>query len=268
MAERQSFVGSTHNLAGARQPLDCSIVSLLDVIGPVMVGPSSSHTAGACRLALLARHTLGTQPTVARFTLHGSFAKTARGHGTELALVAGALGFAPDDPRIPDAFEVAEQAGLRFEFESADLGDVHPNSVRVRLWREGRDPGEAAVLDVMGSSLGGGLVKVFSLDGFRLEFSGAAPTLLVRHQDTPGVIARVTRVIADDDVNVATLFCARKRKGGEAMMSVECDRAISDAAASYLLHLPSIAWLRQLPTVMSARSDGAHVENATSGAST
>ncbi len=237
-------------------------MSLLDVIGPVMVGPSSSHTAGACRLALLARHALGDAPSRARFTLHGSFAKTARGHGTDLALVAGALGFAPDDARIPQAHDEATRHGLGIEFASADLGDVHPNSVRIELWASA----DERRLELLGSSLGGGLVKAFGLDGFRLEFSGGAPTLLVRHRDTPGVIARVTRVIADDDVNVATLFSARQRKGGEAMMSVECDRPISEVAAAYLLHLPAITWLRQLPTVMSSGSDGAHIALSTAEA--
>jgi L-serine dehydratase len=241
-------------------------VSLLDVIGPVMVGPSSSHTAGACRLALLARHALDAAPSEARFVLHGSFAKTARGHGTELALVAGALGFAPDDPRIPVALDEAQRRGCRYTFEHADLGDVHPNSVRIEL---AAAPGQGSPRRVrlLGSSLGGGMVRVFELDDFRLEFGGGSPTLLVRHHDTPGVLARVTRVIADDDVNVATLFCARQRKGGEAMMSVECDRAISTAAAAYLLHLPAITWLRQLPAVMSATSDGAHIAVATAEAS-
>lgn len=226
-----------------------------------MVGPSSSHTAGACRLALLARSVLGAAPSQARFALHGSFAKTARGHGTDLALVAGALGCSPDDPRIRHAFDEAERAGLGYHFEQADLGDVHPNSVRIELDAAGE--GAPRSVRLLGSSLGGGLVRVFELDRFRIEFSGGAPTLLVRHHDTPGVLARVTRVIADDDVNVATLFCARQRKGGEAMMSVECDRPISDAAAAYLLHLGAITWLRQVPPVMSSSSDGAHIALAT-----
>ncbi|TVR95203.1 MAG: L-serine ammonia-lyase, iron-sulfur-dependent, subunit beta [Trueperaceae bacterium] len=237
-------------------------MSLLDVIGPVMVGPSSSHTAGACRLALLARHAFGHAPHEARFVLHGSFAKTARGHGTDLALVAGALGAAPDDARIPVAFAEAERAGLAVSFTTADLGDVHPNSVRIEL--HGRDAaGAERGLVLQGSSLGGGIVRVFELDGFRIEFSGAAPTLLVRHVDTPGVIARVTRVIADDEVNVAALYSARKRRGGEALMAVECDRAITPVAAAYLLHLNAITWLRQVPAVMSASSDGSHIASAT-----
>ena len=219
-------------------------MSLLDVIGPVMVGPSSSHTAGACRLALLARHALGAVPTRARFALHGSFAKTARGHGTDLALVAGTLGAFPDDPMIPRAFDAAGERGLDHEFASADLGDVHPNTVRIVL-----EGGEARVA-LTGSSLGGGLVKVFELDGFRIDFSGSHPTLLLRHLDTPGVIARVARVIADDDVNIATLVSARRKRGGEAMMSIEVDRPLTRPASDYLQHLRYVTWMRQLPEVM------------------
>ena len=230
-------------------------MSLLDVIGPVMVGPSSSHTAGACRLALLARHALGAEPRHARFTLHGSFAKTARGHGTDLALVAGTLGAFPDDPMIPRAQDEAADRGLQVEFVTADLGDVHPNSVRIAL--EGVDAHVAdagvareARVVVSGSSLGGGLVRVYDVDGFRIDFSGSHPTLLIRHLDTPGVIARVARVIADDDVNIATLVSARRKRGGDAMMSIEIDRPLTQPASAYLAHLRYVTWLRELPEVM------------------
>jgi L-serine dehydratase len=234
-------------------------VSLLDVIGPVMVGPSSSHTAGACRLALLARHLLPTAPEAARFELHGSFAKTGKGHGTDLALVAGVLGFTPDDARIPRAFEEAERVGLALDFGRADLGDVHPNSVRIALRAAERET------TLTGSSLGGGFVRVFDVDGFRIEVTGGAPTLLVKHRDTPGVIARVARIIADDEINIGTLHCARRRKGGEAMMSIEMDRPLSEPAAAYLDHLPFVLSLHHLPEVMSATSDAAHIGAATAG---
>jgi len=220
-------------------------MSLLDVIGPVMVGPSSSHTAGACRLALLARHALGSEPRHARFALHGSFAKTARGHGTDLALLAGSLAAFPDDPLIARAFEAATERGLRHDFTTTDLGDVHPNTVRITL-----SAGDDRSVTLTGSSLGGGLVRVFEVDGFRIDFSGAHATLLIRHLDTPGVIARVARVIADDDVNIATLVSARRKRGGEAMMSVEIDRPLTKPARDYLRHLRYVTWLRELPEVM------------------
>lgn len=214
-----------------------------------MVGPSSSHTAGACRLALLARHTLGEIPQTAHFTLHGSFAKTARGHGTDLALVAGTLGAFPDDTRIPTAFAAAEREGLQFSFDTADLGDVHPNSVRIELI------GANNRVQLLGSSLGGGVVKIAEVDGFIIDFSGSHPTLLLRHQDTPGVIARVARVVADDEVNIATLVSARRKRGGEAMMSIEIDRALSQPALDYLQHLRYVSWMRQLPAVMQGESE-------------
>ena len=220
-------------------------MGLLDVIGPVMIGPSSSHTAGACRLALLARGLLSSPPRGARLTLHGSFAKTARGHGTDLALTAGLLGMHPEDERIPRAGELAAQGGLAVTFDTADLGDVHPNTVRIEL--EGGD--ESA--SMTGSSLGAGFVKVFAVNGFEIDFSGNSHCLLVQHVDRPGVIASVARVIADDEGNIARLHCARQRRGGEAMMSVEMDRRLSAHALDYLAKLPYVRWLRMLPEVMS-----------------
>lgn len=219
-------------------------MALLDQIGPVMVGPSSSHTAGACRLALLARHCLMSAPSRARFVLHGSFAKTARGHGTDLALVAGLLGFFPDDERIRNAFEHAAAAGLEFEFTSSDLGDVHPNSVRLEVSTGSEE------LTLQGSSLGGGFVQVARVNGFDVRFGGSSNTLLVLHTDRPGVIARVAGVVADDDGNIGSIFSARTKRGGQAMMSVETDKRLADYALDYLARLPYVQWLRALPDVM------------------
>lgn len=219
-------------------------MALLDQIGPVMVGPSSSHTAGACRIALLARHCLLARPRRARFVLHGSFAKTARGHGTELALVAGLCGAFPDDPRIRDAFDLARQEGLEYEFATADLGDVHPNSVLIEAEAEGES------LRLLGSSLGGGLVQVTRVNGFDARFTGKHYTLLVLHKDQPGVIARVARVVADDDGNIGSIFSARERRGGLALMSVEIDKPLAQYALDYLSNLPYVTWLRALPEVM------------------
>jgi L-serine dehydratase len=219
-------------------------MALLDQIGPVMVGPSSSHTAGACRLSLLARHCLLSAPTRARFVLHGSFAKTARGHGTDLALVAGLLGYFPDDERIRTAFDQAAASGLEFEFTSSDLGDVHPNSVRIEVATGSED------LVLLGSSLGGGFVQVTRVNGFDVRFGGASNTLLVLHTDRPGVIARVAGVVADDDGNIGSIFSARTKRGGQAMMSVETDKRLADYALDYLARLPYVHWLRALPDVM------------------
>ena len=230
-------------------------MSLLDIIGPVMVGPSSSHTAGACRVALLARHALALAPKRAKLELHGSFAKTGRGHGTHLALVAGLLGCYPDDPRIPRALEEAEANGLEVAFEERDLGDVHPNTVRITLEAAGEPGGgETAAperVSVTGSSLGAGLVRIVKVNGYDSNFSGSYHTLLIEHEDRPGVIARAARVLADDEVNIATIYSARQRRGGSALMSVEMDRRPARYALEYLAHLPYIRWSRTLPEVMS-----------------
>lgn len=219
-------------------------MALLDQIGPVMVGPSSSHTAGACRIALLARHCLLSEPEQVRFVLHGSFAKTAKGHGTDLALVAGLLGYYPDDERIRTAFEQASLAGLEYEFSTADLGDVHPNSVRLEV-RTGSEE-----LSFQGSSLGGGFIEVARVNGFDVRFGGSSNTLLVLHTDRPGVIARVAGVVADDDGNIGSIFSARNKRGGHAMMSVETDKRLANYALDYLARLPYVHWFRALPEVM------------------
>ena len=224
-------------------------MGLLEVIGPVMIGPSSSHTAGACRLALLARYTLQRPPTRATLTLHGSFAKTARGHGTDRALAAGLLGYAPDDERLPEALGIAEREGLMLEFAAKDLGDVHPNTVQFSLANDDEQVG------MVGSSVGGGLVRVFRVDGFEILFTGAYPTLLVRHTDRAGVIATVARVLADDAVNIVTLHSSREtgaggRRGGTALMSLELETAPAPHALSYLAQLGAVSWLRLLPSVM------------------
>jgi len=219
-------------------------MGLLDMIGPVMVGPSSSHTAGACRLALLARHLLGEKPRRVEFGLHGSFAKTGKGHGTHLALTAGVLGLRPDDERLKESLALAEAEGVEVVFKEVELGDVHPNTVRMVL------EGERERLVVTGSSLGGGLVRIFDLDGFEVRITGSAPTLVIRNVDAPGVVARVARVLADDEVNIAHLTVSRKKRGGEAMMSLEMDRPLSDKPLEYLAYLSYILWVRQIPPVM------------------
>jgi len=224
-------------------------VSLLDVIGPVMVGPSSSHTAGACRLALLARHTLKAPPQKAKLELHGSFAKTGKGHGTHLALVAGLLGCFPDDERIPEAFDLAKKEGLEVDLGEKDLGDVHPNTVCIRLENENEK------VSVTGSSLGGGLVKIFKIGDFEVNFSGSYFTLLVEHEDRPGMIASVARVLADDGINIATIHSSRRKRGGDALMSVETDRPPPAYALEYLRNLPHISWTRTLPEVMSGEKE-------------
>jgi L-serine dehydratase len=200
---------------------------VFEVLGPVMVGPSSSHTAGAARIGLVARAVLGADPVEARILLHGSFAATGRGHGTDRAIVGGLIGLGPSDPRLRQAFAHAAAAGLTFTFEDADLGRVHPNTARIRLRAA---DGHAA--EVLASSVGGGRAQVLEVDGFALRFDLGRPTALVYHVDEPGAVAAVTAILARHGVNIAAMQVARRRRGGEALMVIESDGAMPTAAVA------------------------------------
>lgn len=219
-------------------------MSLLDMIGPVMIGPSSSHTAGACRLGLVAHHLLGEAPRQADIGLHASFAKTGRGHGTHLALVAGLLGYRPDDARLPRAFEEAQAAGLAYDFRDVDLGDVHPNTAHIDL------RGEHERVTLQGSSTGGGVIQVSQVQGLGVNFSGASPTALLRYTDAVGMIARIASTIAADGVNIAALTCTRETRGGQALLAIELDQALSAEALAFLNRWPDVNWVRMLPKLM------------------
>ncbi len=210
-------------------------MNLFDILGPVMVGPSSSHTAGAVRIGRMARALLGQEPIKAKLLLHGSFASTGEGHGTHQALVAGLLGLAPDDSRVPDSFSLAKERGLTFSFGTCQLRDVHPNSVLITL--EGDKGGK---LEVGASSPGGGRIRVFRVDGLDTSFSGELPTLGVHNSDKPGCVSQVTGALAAQGLNVATLQLNRGGRGGSAVMVIECDQPVSDATAQWLRSLPGI----------------------------
>jgi L-serine dehydratase len=220
------------------------MVSLLDIIGPVMVGPSSSHTAGACRLGLLARGLVNGTPQKALMELHGSFARTGEGHGTDKALVAGLMGFRPDDDRIRTALEIAEQEGLDYRFEKTTLSDnAHPNTVRMTLER-----GDVKAT-LTGSSLGAGRVEVTEIDGYPVEISGNFHTIALVAEDRKGSIARITSILADHDINIATLRLTRKRKGGDAFMVIECDESPGESVRDELRALDWVRWARRLDKV-------------------
>ena len=210
-------------------------MNLFDILGPVMVGPSSSHTAGAVRIGRMARALLGQEPVRAELLLHGSFASTGEGHGTHQALIAGLLGLAPDDSRVPGSFELAKERGLEFTFGSCTLREVHPNSVLIRL--EGAQGGK---LEVGASSPGGGRIRVFRVDGLDTSFSGELPTLVVHNTDQPGCVSQVTGVLAGRGLNVATLQLNRGGRGGSAVMVIECDQPIPLEAAQEVRALPGI----------------------------
>lgn len=223
------------------------MVSLLDIIGPVMVGPSSSHTAGACRLGLLGRGLVSGTPQSALLELHGSFARTGEGHGTDKALVAGLLGFRPDDERIRTALEIAEKDGLDYRFEKTTLSEsVHPNTVRMTLER-----GDIKAT-LVGSSLGAGRVFVTEIDGYPVEVTGNFHTIALVAEDRKGSIARITGILAEHDINIATLRLTRKQKGGDAFMVIECDESPGDGVRDELRALDWVRWARRLDKVSGA----------------
>jgi L-serine dehydratase len=217
--------------------------SVFDIVGPVMIGPSSSHTAGAVRLGQLARAVFGGQPERADIVLHGSFASTGRGHGTDLALVAGLLGLGPDDLRIPQALTLAHDAGLTVVFETADLGEVHPNTAEFRLGGGDRQ------MRLRGSSLGGGDVVVTDIDGFEVEISGELPVLVVEHQDRPGEIATVTGTLAESGANIASMQVSRERRGARALMLIETDTEVSDEVTARIASQPGISAVQRVSAV-------------------
>ena len=196
---------------------------LFDVLGPVMTGPSSSHTAGAVRIGLTARKLLGEPPAEAEILLHGSFAATGRGHGTDRALVAGLLGMQPDDEAIPRSFALARAAGLRFSIGSVVLRGAHPNTALLRLaGPSGRK------LEVMGASIGGGRINICQIDGITTNFGADHDTLIVHNLDTPGHVAAVTGCLSAREINIATMQLYRSTAGGYAVMVLECDQPLPD----------------------------------------
>jgi L-serine dehydratase len=209
-------------------------VSILDVMGPVMVGPSSSHTAGTARLGRVAREVLDEEPRSVRFVLHPPLAATYRGHGSDFALVGGAIGLNVDDPRIPEAIRIAEQMGVNVEFTEEDLGDVHPNTVRIEI------RGETREAEIAGSSIGGGVIEVFKINGFQTRFKGDSPTLLLFYRDRPGMISEVTKIIAEEGINIASLSCSRKQRGKDAFMQIDVDSPLSKAALARICATPDV----------------------------
>ena len=222
------------------------MVSLLDIIGPVMVGPSSSHTAGACRIGLLARCLVGGTPERARIELHGSFARTGEGHGTDKAIVGGLLGFRPDDERLRTALQIAEQEGLDYRFEKTKLGEegvVHPNTARISVERGDRE----AIM--VGSSLGAGRVLVTEIDGYPVEVTGNYHTIVLVAEDVPGSVARIATLLADGGLNIANLRLTRKKRGGDAFMVIELDDAPGESVRDAIRALPWVRWAFRLDKV-------------------
>lgn len=195
-------------------------LGVFDILGPIMVGPSSSHTAGAARLGKVARAIAGEDIEEVIFYLHGSFAKTYKGHGTDRALVAGILGMEPSDLRLRDSLEIAKELGLKIIFKESDLGDVHPNTVEFIIkGKEGR-------YELIGSSIGGGNIEVTSVNGNAVNFTGAYPTIIISNRDVPGVLSKVSSILYNNDINIAFMKVFRNQKGKDATMVFEVDHEI------------------------------------------
>ena len=197
------------------------MLDIFDILGPVMVGPSSSHTAGAVRIGRMARTLLGGQPVKAEIGLHGSFAETGQGHGTDRALVAGLLGMKPDDLEIPRSFELAAEQGLQFEFRAVQLREAHPNTAVLTV-----EDADGKRLRVQAASTGGGRIRVDSLNGVEVSFTGAFNTLVVHHRDVAGELSRITNELAVGGVNIANMSLCRSRRGGDVLTIIETDHKL------------------------------------------
>ncbi len=211
-------------------------MDLFDIVGPIMVGPSSSHTAGAVRMGYVAGKLLGEAISEAEILLYGSFLATGEGHGTKKAIVAGLLGMQPDDYQIAESFEIARKRGIDVSFGSARLEEAHPNTAVIHLTGVGEKCTEVQV-----SSIGGSRISIDKIDGISTGFSGECPTLIVHNIDQPGCIVAVTSMLAKKNVNIATMQVYRSAKGEQAVMVVECDQQISE---------DGIAWLEQVEGVL------------------
>lgn len=216
-------------------------MNIFDIMGPIMVGPSSSHTAGAVRIGLVTRRLLGAQPVSAELLLHGSFASTGGGHGTDKALVAGLLGMKPDNNEIPNSFTHAQKAGMTFSIGRIELRGAHPNSVMLRVVDSNQRK-----LEITAASLGGGRIKVMSVDGMDATFTCDYPTVIVRNEDKPGMISEVSSVLSQRGVNIAAMQLYRQRRGGLAVMVIESDQPIQPDIIQKLRFCPGVVYVTYL----------------------
>lgn len=206
--------------------------SVFDIVGPRMTGPSSSHTAGAAKIALIARRIINRPVKEVRFTLYGSFAETGRGHGTDKALIGGILGFEPDDPRIREAYKYAKSRGVLVNIIMSDEPTRHPNTVKIEACDE-----NDRWTEVKDESIGGGNILITEIDHLEVELSGDYPTLIIRHHDEPGVIAEVSHVLAQMRLNIAFMKVFRHGKGEDAYMCIETDTEVNEGMQAILLQL-------------------------------
>ena len=210
-------------------------ISIFDIVGPTMIGPSSSHTAGAVRLGLLARKIYGEKPESIKFTIYNSFAKTGKGHGTDKGLVGGILGFNVDDSRIKNAYEYAQE--INIEFNRANNANRHPNAVDIEF--SGNTP-----MLISGNSLGAGEIQITGVNSYKVDLRGDFPTLLLIYKDQPGMIWKVTKIIQEKNINIASLNCERVEKGEEAFMSICLDSLLPAEAIDKISEISEIYLVR------------------------
>ncbi|ANC76825.1 L-serine ammonia-lyase, iron-sulfur-dependent subunit beta [Fictibacillus phosphorivorans] len=208
--------------------------SVFDIIGPIMIGPSSSHTAGAARIGRVARSLFGRKPKFATISFYGSFAKTYRGHGTDVAIVGGILDYDTFDTRIVDALTIAKQEGIDVKMTAEDAITDHPNTARVIIGDE------TDRIEVVGISIGGGKIEITELNGFELRLSGNHPALLIVHNDKYGAIAGVANILAKHEINIGHMEVSRKEKGKEALMVIEIDQNADEIIINELNSLPIV----------------------------
>lgn len=212
--------------------------SVFDMIGPIMIGPSSSHTAGVVRIARAARQILGGQPESAEITFYNSFARTYEGHGSDRAILAGLMDYKTDDKRIKDAIELAGQAGIKYHFRSVgNASTFHPNSIRLVLKKGNRE------VEVLGESKGGGIINIAEVNGFKADFSASLHTVIIFAGDVKGAIAFIANVLAQDDCNIATMSVSRKGKNDMACQVIEMDSGIRPVTFEYL---KSLSWVKEV----------------------
>lgn len=208
--------------------------NVFSIIGPAMVGPSSSHTAGAVRIGRVARQLLGTTPLKAQIWMYGSFAETYQGHGTDFALIGGLLDYDTDDPRIRNSLDEAKESGMEIAFLPSNLSSPHPNSAKLELWA-GNEHAE-----ILGSSIGGGNIVIHSINGFDVQCTGEFPTLVILHSDLTGVLSGITKVLSEGGMNIGYMDVDRKGRNGEAMTVIEMDTPIKEIDINNICELPYI----------------------------
>ncbi|WP_110929379.1 L-serine ammonia-lyase, iron-sulfur-dependent subunit beta [Bacillus massiliglaciei] len=214
--------------------------SVFDIIGPVMIGPSSSHTAGAARIGRVARNLFGREPGWIDVSFYGSFAKTYKGHATDVAIIGGIMDFDTFDERIKDSIKIAKEKNIKVTFKEEDAVPEHPNTARVSI---GDDSGS---LELVGISIGGGKIEITELNGFKLRLSGHNPAILVVHDDRYGAIAGVSNILAKYQINIGQMEVSRKEKGKMALMTIEVDHTIEDVILQEIGALPNITQVARI----------------------